>query len=120
MVICNDCGDDVLDPEKKWCNHCYKVQTNADDSKSEDSESKDAPINGGAIIEHADKMYEIYMNTKLGESERRLRIYNLCILAWQEQLSSQVLNTRSEPPRDQIYIDGHMSPERNKDEKVVF
>ncbi len=57
-----------------------------------------------------EKLQAIYLSDE-PDVDRRIKIYNMCILEWQEKLSKEELERRWEPKKHTLGQDGKVKPE---------
>lgn len=106
---CNNCS--MLDQSGHLCNHCYRVSLRIRESDSEEElESEDTT----EAKKLRDALHETYMNHKITDVERQTRIFNLCALLWQDELTGPQLESRKETYCGEISPDGHVSPMPNE------
>jgi hypothetical protein len=121
------------DPSNQMCNECFvretlnlEPNTKFSDSESEEESHSDRetpfvkadPFNDNSV-ECACRLSEflraIYTDDSLTDGQRRERIYNRCIVEWQDDLAYSVLDGRSEPKSSQINrIGEHVSEPASK------
>lgn len=61
----------------------------------------------------SEKLKSIYLDSNLADHERRHRIYNLCILQWQSELSLDEISSRWEVSKFRVLPNGELTPDKN-------
>ena len=130
--FCAKCKRFSRDPSDRMCNKCFVRETlNLEpDTKFSDSESEEEshsdreplfvknPFNDNSIeraCQLSDLLRRIYSDDSLTDAQRRERIYNRCIVEWQDDLAYRVIDGRSEPKSSQINRKGeHVSEPASK------